>query len=118
MHLECVALSTAMREVLPLRDLVRTVCDATGLGASCHTTFRTTVGEDNMGALTLANMDPGHNTPRSRFYDSKAHWFSQYLKPNHIDVKKIDAKSQIADALTKPCVKDTFERLRKMLCGW
>ena len=118
MHSEYVALSAAMREVLPLRNLVSTVCEATGLITSCRTTFRTTVWEDNMGALTLANMDPGHNTPRSRFYDSKVHWFRQYLKPNLIEVKKVDTKSQVADALTKPCVKDTFERLRKMLCGW
>ena len=118
MQAEYCALSTAMREVLPLRNLIETVAKGCGINEDCQTTFKTTVWEDNVGALTLANLDPGQNTPRSKFCDSKVHWFWSHLKPNHIEVKKIDTKAQIADIYTKNVAKDTFERLRKMLMGW
>ena len=118
MMAEYYALSTAMREVLPLRDLVRVVAEGCGIRSDCLTTFKTTVWEDNMGALTLANLDPGQNTTRSKFYDSKVHWFRSHLKPNQIKVTKIDTKEQRADIFTKSCLRDVFERLRKMLMGW
>ena len=107
-----------MREVLPLRALVRTVAAGCGVNTRCLATFRTAVWEDNAGAWTLANLDPGQTAPRSRFYDSKVHWFRSYLKPNQIEVKKIDTKSQLADLHTKALVKDTFVHLRKLLMGW
>ena len=118
MHSEYLALSTAMREVIPLRDLIEVISKGCGMNTFCKTTFRTTVWEDSIGALTLANLDPGQHTPRSKFYDSKMHRFRSCLKPNKIEVKKIDTKEQLADMLTKPLVKVTFERLRKMLLGW
>ena len=111
------ALSAAMREVLPLRDLVKTVANGCGISESCMTTFKTTVWEDNAGALTLANLDPGQHTARSKFYDVKVHWFRSKLKPD-ITVAKIDTKEQIADLFTKPLPKDTFELLRKKMMGW
>ena len=76
------------------------------------------IWEDNMGALTLANLDPGHNTPRSKFYDSKVHWLRSYLKPKQIEVKKIDTALQLADLFTKPLTRETFVKLRKLLTGW
>lgn len=118
MMAEYYALSSAMREVLPLRNLVQTVALGCGIDESVLTTFKTTIWEDNNGALTLANLDPGQQTPRSKFYDVKVHWFRSHLKPNHIEVKKIDTKLQLADLFTKPLTRDLFESLRKMLSGW
>ena len=118
MMAEYYALSTATREVLPLRTLVQTVAEGCGINTDCHTTFLTTVWEDNIGSLTLANLDPGQNTPRSKFYDSKVHWFRSPLKPNNIEVKKIDTAGQLADIFTKPLVHTLFTRLRKLLNGW
>ena len=107
-----------MREVLPLRSSVLALAKALKLNESCKTMFRTTVHEDNNGAFTLANLDPGHATPRSKFYDSKVHWFRSHLKPNEIEVKKIDTKLQLADIFTKVLPKTTFVEQRKRLCGW
>ena len=59
---EYYALSTAMQEVVPLRDTIQKVANGLGLGPACETTFRTTVWEDNNGCLHLANMDPGQHT--------------------------------------------------------
>ena len=120
MMAEYYALSTAMREVLPLRDLVSTVAKGLGFDSECQTTFKTKVCEDNMGCLTLAQLEPGHNTPRSRFYDNKVHWFRQHVYDSNgrITVERCDTKNMIADTFTKACVKDTFEYLRKLLMGW
>ena len=118
---EYYALSAAMREVIPLRRTVKAVAHGCKLHDACETTFLTTVWEDNMGALTLANLDPGRNTPRSKFYDVKVHWFRTHLSDDEDDgivVKKIDTKEQIADIFTKPLAREPFERLRKLLMGW
>ena len=95
-----------------------TVADGCGIKPECLTVFRTTVWEDNMGALTLANLDPGQSTSRSRFYDSKVHWFRSKLKKNQIEVKKVASQYQLADLFTKPLPYAVFTRLRKLLMGW
>ena len=118
MMAEYYALSTAMREVLPLRDKVTAVADGFGIDPDCLTEFKTTVWENNMGALTLANLEPGQHTARSKFYDCKVHWFRSLLKPNSITVTKVDTKEQIADLFTKPLPRDTFQYLRRLMIGW
>ena len=111
------ALSTAMREVLPLRDTVQAIGRGLRIDESCLTTFHVTIWEDDMGALTLANLDPGQSTPRSKFYDSKAHWFRSHLNSS-MQVRKVDAKEQLGDLFTKPLVRDAFQYLRGQLMGW
>ena len=118
MMAEYYALSTAMREVLPLRLLVKTVGAGCGLDSKCLTTFKTTVWEDNSGALALANLEPGQHTPRSKFYDVKVHWFRSHLKPNDIVVRKIDTAEQKADLFTKPLSREIFVKIRLLLMGW
>ena len=58
MMAEYYALWMCMREVLPLRDLVNTVARGCGLDEACQTTFKVLVWEDNVGALTLFEMQP------------------------------------------------------------
>ena len=117
---EYIALLTTMREVIPLRDLIRVVAKGAGLDPACATDFKTTVWEDNNGCLHLANMDPGQHTPRSKFYDCKVHWFRSHLKDgtNRITVEKIDTKDQIGDLFTKPLATPVFEHLRRKIMGW
>jgi Reverse transcriptase (RNA-dependent DNA polymerase) len=118
MEAEYNALSAAMKSVLPLLELLKTVAKGSGVSDEHVTKFKTTVWEDNVGALTLANMEPGRMTPRSKFYAVKYHWFRSHLKPNRVEVVKIDTKEQRADILTKGLVKATFEHVRRLLCGW
>ena len=75
MMAEYYALSNSMREVLPLRDLAKTVVKGMGISEECVTDFKTTIWEDNAGALALAQLEPGQHTARSRFYDVRVHWF-------------------------------------------
>ena len=118
MEAEYTALSVAMKSVLPLLDLLKTVARGVGMTEDQSTKFKTTVWEDNNGALTLANMEPGRFTPRSKFYAIRMHWFRSHLKPNRVTVEKIETSKQRADIMTKGLTKDTFETIRKLLCGW
>jgi hypothetical protein len=120
MMAEYLALSTCMREVLPLRTLVHTVAKGCGIDHNLLTTFKTTVHEDNTGALALANLEPGQHTPRSKFYDCKYHWFRTHVfdSAHQITVQKIDTKLQLADIFTKPLTREVFQPLRKLLMGW
>ena len=126
MMAEYYALSTCMREVLPLRELTKGVARGLGIGDDVLTEFHTTVWEDNNGALSLANLEPGQSTPRSKFYDCKVHWFCSHItregsaisSSDGIYVQKIDTKVQLADIFTKPLPRDVFEHLRKLLIGW
>ena len=128
MMAEYYALSMAMREVLPLRELTKTVAAGLGISDSVNTGFKVTCWEDNSACATLANLEPGQSTPRSKFYDSKVHWFRSHLSPSSADeddpnldgiwVKQIGTDLQLADLFTKPLTRETFQRLRKLLMGW
>jgi hypothetical protein len=89
-----------------------------GLADEVMTSFKTSVWEDNNGALTLANMEPGCMTLRSKHYAVKYHWFWSHLAPNSIEVQKIDTNLQKADIFTKGLLTEKFQAIRKLLCGW
>ena len=74
--------------------------------------------KDNQGALTLANLEPGRNTPRSKFYALKLHWFRSWLKPNKIKIQFCPTKSQEADFLNKHHPTPAYEANRKLVMGW
>ena len=118
MMAEYYALSTALKEVIPLRELIKVISKHADLADPELATFKTTVWEDNIGAQTLATLEPGHQTPRSKFYDVKVHWFRQYVKDKTIEVKRIDTSEQLADIFTKPSPREPFERIRKLILGW
>ena len=118
MESEYNALSMAMKSVLPLQTLVRVVARGVGLAEERLTTFKTSVWEDNAGALTLATLEPGRMTPRSKHYAIKYHWFREHLKPNSVEVKKIATDAQKADILTKGLRTTKFREIRLILSGW
>jgi hypothetical protein len=118
MEAEYNALSLSMRELLPFKHLLETLVKSIGLPDDNDITFKTTVWEDNAGALSLANLEPGRMTPRSKHYAVKYHWFRSHLKPNNIIVKKIDTTEQKADILTKGLRTEKFWQIRQLLCGW
>jgi len=117
MMAEYYALSTAMRDVLPLRNLTMTVAKAVGIPDEYLSTFKVRCWEDNTTAETLANLDPGQSTPTSKFYDVKVHWFRSHLSTD-IQVKRIDTKEQLADIFTKPLPEEPFQHLSKKILSW
>ena len=116
---EYMALSTSMKELLPLKEVLDVVKYAVGMGKENNIIhFKTTVWEDNDACRILANLEPGRGTSRTKFFAIKLHWFRSYLKPNHIEVRRINSCEQKADILTKGLGKQKFEEIRKLLCGW
>lgn len=121
MQSEYQGLSMMMRDLLPFLDLVKTIAKGVGLSQDQITKIKTTVWEDNIGALTLAQLEAGQSTSRSKHYAIKYHWFRSQLKPegmNKVVIDKIDTKVQRADLFTKALPRSTFEDLRKLLLGW
>ena len=118
MEAEYNALSVAMKSVLPLQRIFKALASGLGFTREQQAHFKTTVWEDNQGALALANLEPGRVTPRSKHYAIKYHWFRSHIKPNKVDVKRIDTNNQKADILTKGLRTHQFQSIRKLLCGW
>jgi hypothetical protein len=118
MEAEYSALSTAIRDVLPIKMLATEISENVGLTQEPITHFWTTVLEDNAGVLKLATLEPGRMTPRSKLYGIKYHWFRSKLKPNCIDIIKIASADQRADFLTKSLRREKFEANRKLTLGW
>jgi hypothetical protein len=61
------ALAVVIRDVLPLCNLAIEISKGVGMSGKMPTNFKTTVWEDNKGALKLA-MEPSQTTPRSKAY--------------------------------------------------
>jgi hypothetical protein len=121
MESEYSALSSTMRDLLPFRELLISLSPSISARGRHQSTFRTTVHEDNVGALSLANLEPGRSTPRSKHYAVKLHWFRSKLDsdgPHPITVEKISTEIHRADILTKGSSRIRFQKVRKLLCGW
>lgn len=114
---EYVALSTAMRELLPLRRLVKEVADSLKIERS-ELMKVSSVWEDNNAAIILANAEYPNMTPRSKHIAVKYHWFRSHLVPGEVEVRRIDTSVQKADIFTKGLVQKEFEAKRAMLMGW
>jgi hypothetical protein len=76
------------------------------------------VHEDKDGAVKLAKMEPGGLTPRSKHYGVKYHWFRTKLKPNEIEIQRVDTKMRKTNFLTKALRVKILETNRKLSCGW
>ena len=120
MEAEYVALSTACKDLMPIMALVRELRRAVGLPDSFEANLHCKIHEDNVGALTLANLEPRRMTPRSKHYAIKYHWFREKVhdKSNRITIVKIDTKNQLGDMFTKGLTKVPFVHLREILMGW
>ena len=118
MESEYTALSMALRAAIPLLDICISINHGLGLTEDKMLTFKTTIHEDNIGALTLARLEPGRHTPRSKFYALRLHWFRSWLKPREIEIIHVSTKDQKADYLTKPLTSQLFKNNRLLSMGW
>ena len=97
MESEYIALSTACKELIPLRRAAKEIAKACGVSREERASMHTTIWEDNVGALTLANLELPQMTPRSKAIGVRYHWFCQYVLQNQgedgwIVIKKVDTK--------------------------
>jgi hypothetical protein len=112
---EYIALSQAMREVIPLLDIYGHINTALKC-QDLKPIVKCTVFEDNNGALELATAPKMR--PRTKHIAIKYHHFRSKVDSGQIHIKRVDTKNQIADIFTKALPRVDFERIRVMLLGW
>jgi hypothetical protein len=116
MEAEYIALSSSMRELLPLRALVSEMAKAMSFDKVFAVRTHSRVFEDNNGALILATAP--RMTPRSKHIAVKYHFFRSHIASGEIQIRKINSEDQTADIFTKGLIRATFEKVRMLLMGW
>jgi len=105
-----------MRELIPLRELIREIREHMTLYLSDTARAHSRVFEDNAAALQLATTH--RLTSNTRWFCTKVHHFWQYVRNQDLHIEGIATADQIADIFTKGLTRQTFEKLRKLLMGW
>ena len=116
MEAEYVALSTSMRDLVPLRQLVEEVAAALRPTNWLIVRTHSTVFEDNNGALTLANLPCLTACPKH--INLRVHWFTEHVRRGDIKLVKVSTQSQVADIFTKGLAKLFFEGVHFLLMDW
>jgi hypothetical protein len=118
---EYLALSYAMRQLLPSKRLCQDVLehlDQTFKG----TKIKSTAFEDNMGCIYTAKSK--RISPRTKHIATHVHFFRSHIYDENnnptgdVHLEKIDTLVQIADPMTKSLPKEQFVKLRKIAFGW
>jgi hypothetical protein len=113
---EYIALSTALREVIPLMELIQEM-KAQGFGfKNSKPTVHCKVFEDNSGAVEIATVHKYR--PRTKHINTQYHHFRSYVLDRRITIKTISTTEQWADMLTKPLAAPWFCKFRKAVLGW
>ena len=113
---EYIGLSYALREVIPLMELLKEMKEK-GFDVRNHKVkFHCRVFEDNSGAIEMALVQKWR--PRTKHLATKLHHFRSYVNSGEISVHKIDASLQPADVLTKPLNSELLKHHRKTIMGW
>jgi hypothetical protein len=116
---EYLAISTAIREVLPLMELIQEMqkhgCELQATTPNLHCR----VFEDNSGAVELAtSVKNPKMRPRTRHINTKYHHFRDKVQDGTISIHPVSTTEMLADILTKVCNEETHTRLREQLMGW
>ena len=112
---EYVALSQAMRDVIPLLEVLNHIQKAITVDIE-RPVVRCTVFEDNQGALELA-IAPKMR-PRTRHIAVKYHHFREHVERGLIKIVYVDTKGQLADMFTKALPFTLLHPLRESVLGW
>jgi len=138
MEAEYIALSQAMRELIPIREVVLEMQRLVFGGQKvleCRTHSKifefapsstnknethklpvSTVYEDNNACLKFATAPK--MSPRTKHIAVKYHFFREKVDQLQIRVVRIDSADNLSDAMTKGLPEATFQRLRKKIMGW
>ena len=133
---EYIALSQSMRDLIPLREILKEIMMKVfdkGLmhcTPACTTHSKTfedvnaetdvipasNVYEDNNACLQMYRVPK--LTPRTKHIAIPYHWFRTQVVDKQINIEPIDTTQQIADQFTKGLVMEKFIVARKALVGW
>jgi hypothetical protein len=113
---EYTGMSYALREVIPIMELLKEMKHHKFPVARVHPTIHTKVYEDNSGAVEMARTHKFR--PRTKHLNVKLHHFRDYVTRGEITIHLIGTDEQVSDYLTKPVNDETLVRLRKIAMGW
>ena len=114
---EYIALSTAMRDLLPMRRVLTEIGTQLKLDFMKPAMIHSTIFEDNNGALGLAKAPK--ISPRTKHIAVKYHWFKDMIgKEKGFDIVKVESRDQKADIFTKGLVAELFAHVRRLVMGW
>jgi len=136
MESEYLALSQAMRDLIPLREIMKEV-NKTVFGRNIHIPKcsanskyfsdivstelenpipKSKVYEDNAACLKFARLP--RLTPRTKHIAVPYHWFRTKVEQMEIAIEPISTEKQLADQFTKSLTLDKFLKGRRDLMGW
>jgi hypothetical protein len=133
MEAEYVALSQSMRDLIPLRELLKEVMSVVfdtpdSIRYCTHSKAfedvtvppsnipASQVFEDNAACLKFANT--GQLSPRTKHIGIPYHWFRAKVVSCDITVVAVSTTDQLADTFTKGLCAFTFKTARLALMGW
>jgi len=114
MEAEYLALSTALKVLLPLKWLIQEMLIKLNDSRLTNTKIHATVFEDNQSAYTLATTH--RITNRTKYLLSKFHWF--WSHKDEFKIVPCSTHDMLADGCTKPLSCDKFEKNRLGIIGW
>jgi hypothetical protein len=117
MHAEYIALSSGMRELLPVSNVFNDVCEHLKIHRDDSARILKAY-EDNEGAQKLASSPIMRVTPHSKHFAIKYHWFREKLDEYRIQILRVATDQQKADVFTKGLVGKEFRYKRFLLMGW
>jgi hypothetical protein len=113
---EYVALSTALRQVIPVMELLIEM-KAQGIVSEEHTPkVFCKAFEDNSGALEMARMP--RMRPRTKHINCAYHHFRSHVAHGKIQVYAISTDDQVGDLWTKPLGVELFAKFTQLAFGW
>ena len=113
---EYIALSQALRKVIPLMDLVSEMKEKGYDVGHTKPTIKCTLFEDNSGALTLAKAPAMR--PCTKHINCKYHHFRSAVAEGRIGIEKCASEDMWADIFTKALGERLFVKQRKSIMGW
>jgi len=112
---EYIALSTAMRDVIPFMSLLKELSCVFPLYLP-KPKIVCKVYEDNQSCIAIAESQ--RFSPRTKHIAIKYHHFRRFVQDKTIVVQYVRTREQTADILTKPLDDSLFLYLRKRFMGW
>lgn len=121
---EYIALSSGVRELLPLRRILQDIYAHTFIQNTAATADRISthnfqsrvtapsrIYEDNNACIVLATTDSPQFKPWTKHISLKYHHFKDYIRNGNISIVKVDTTQNWADIFTKPLVQVKFKYL-------
>ena len=113
---EYVALSSALRQVIPVMDLLEEMKAQGIVQESYIPKIYCKAFEDNSGALEMAQTPKMR--PRTKHINVAYHHFRSHVASGKITIHAINTEDQIGDLWTKPLGSDLFAKFTQLAFGW